>query len=277
MNDVGPDMTRHGPDSPSVAVVAGVHGDEPSGVRAVRRLRAAAEAGDLELERGVLFAIANPPAVAAGERYLDSDMNRSFPGDTDGNREERLAAALVEKTRGMLTLSLHATHSSADPIAMLDSRQPGLLEYAAALPVPYVVDHANGEPGTHSETNDVLTVEAGAQGTEAAAATAEKLALEFLKEADVLPGTPDSTDSSYFSMADPVPKPPSEAYELLVENFERVEAGQVFARAAGEPLRAAETFYPILMSAYGYEDVFGYTGEWLGDGVEAARAAIEAL
>jgi predicted deacylase len=143
-----------------VAVVGGIHGDEPSGVRAVKRLRAA-EAGDLELERGVTFIIASPPAVAADERYLDSNVTRAFPGDPDGDREERLAARLVTETEGLLTLSLHARHSTADSIAVFDSDQPGVMEHAAALPVPYVVDHGGGTSGTHSETNDVVAVKPG--------------------------------------------------------------------------------------------------------------------
>jgi len=76
---VPPDVTVAGPGEPEVAVVGGVHGDEPSGVHAVRTLRQA----DLDLQRGVMFVIANPAAVEAGQRFLDSDLNRMFPGDSE--------------------------------------------------------------------------------------------------------------------------------------------------------------------------------------------------
>ena len=271
-----PDVTTHGPGAPEVAVVGGVHGDEPSGVRAVDRLRDAIERGELDLQRGLALVVANPPAVEAGVRYLDSDLNRSFPGDPDGDREERLAARLVEATRDLLTLSLHATHSEEDPIALFDSAQAGMLEYASDLPVPYVVDHRRAASGSYAEVNDVLTVEAGCQGTEAAAVTAEKLALDFLRSTGTLEGTPDAMDSQYFAMDEQVPKPPGERYELLVENFELVEAGQVFARADAEPLRADAPFYPILMSAWGYTDVFGFKGHKLGESEAEARATLAA-
>ncbi|WP_435193947.1 succinylglutamate desuccinylase [Natronomonas sp. EA1] len=272
---VEPDVTTHGPGDPEIALVGGVHGDEPSGVRAVERLREAAEAGDLELQRGIKLIIANPPAVEANARYLDTDLNRTFPGDPNGNREERLAAKLCAETEGLLTFSIHATHSQDDPIALFDAAQPGVLALAARLPVPYIVDHHGVASGSHSEVNDVLTVEAGCQGTEAAAVTAEKLAIDFLRVTDCLPGTPDTADSRYFSMTEAVPKPPSESYEFLAENFELVREGEVFARADGEAFTADEAFYPILMSAVGYADIFGYKGAKLGDSLGEARAAIE--
>lgn len=256
--------------------MGGVHGDEPSGVRAVERLRTAIDQGELDLQRGLLLAVANPPAVEAGVRYLDSDLNRSFPGDPEGDREARLAAGLVAETRDLLTLSLHSTHSESDPIGLFDSAQTGMLEYAADLPVPYVVDHRLAASGSYAEVNDVLTVEAGCQGAEAAAVNAEKLSLDFLKSTGVLEGTTDAMDSEYFAMDEQVPKPPSETYELLVPNFELVESGAPFARADGETLYADAPFYPILMSAWGYADAFGFKGHKLGDTPEEARATIAA-
>ena len=92
-NDFAPlDVTVRGPGEPEIVVIGGVHGNETGGVRAVRRLREA----DLDLQRGVVFVLANPAAIDAGERYLDSDLNRVFPGDPAGDREEQLAARLCE-------------------------------------------------------------------------------------------------------------------------------------------------------------------------------------
>jgi predicted deacylase len=272
-----PDVTTHGPGEPKVAIVGGIHGDEPSGVRAVERLRTAARADDLDLRAAIKLVIANPPAIAAGKRYLDSDMNRSFPGDPEGNREQRLAARLAAETEGLITLSLHSTHSQDDPMALFDRSQRGMLDIAAGLPVPYVVDHHSVASGSYTEVNDVVTVESGWQGTEEAAVEAEKLAIDFLRLTDVLDGEPKETETGFFSMRDPVPKPPSDAYEFLAENFELVEAGTVFARAGAVELVADESFYPILMSAVGYATIFGYKGIRLGGSVAEAVDTLGAL
>lgn len=47
-------------------------------------------------------------------------------------------------------------------------------------------------------------------------------------------------------------------------SIERVEAGEVFAVAGEERAVADEAFYPVLLSAYGYEDVFGYAADRVG-------------
>jgi predicted deacylase len=54
-------------------------------------------------------------AVEAGDRSLETDLDRSFPGDPDGSLEVRLAARLRAETEGLATLSLRATHPTPSP------------------------------------------------------------------------------------------------------------------------------------------------------------------
>ena len=65
------------------------------------------------------------------------------------------------------------------------------------------------------------------------------------------------------------------SYDLYFENFERVPSGVVYAHADGQDLVADEPFYPILMSEYGYPEIFGYKGEKLGETLAEAREVIE--
>src|SRR5262245_25267842 len=69
------------PQAPLLLVVAGLHGNEPAGVGAARRVvsRLAAEGTRL---RGELVAIAgNRRALARGERYLARDLNRGWTAE----------------------------------------------------------------------------------------------------------------------------------------------------------------------------------------------------
>ncbi|NIB99575.1 succinylglutamate desuccinylase/aspartoacylase family protein [Halobacterium sp. R2-5] len=266
---VPPEVTVAGPGEPEVAVVGGIHGDEPSGVRAVERLREA----DLDLQRGVAFVVANPAAVAADRRFLDSDLNRVFPGDPDGDREHRLADELCDVLDSLVTLSIHGTHSCPEPFALVHRSQPAEYELASKLPVRHVVDHSGVNEGTVTSCGCVVEIEVGIQGTDAAAAAAERQALAFLRRVGALPGSPPRSSPRFYHMTGAVPKPIGADAELYVENFELVPRGTVFARVDDEDLVAEDDFYPVLMSECGYADIFGYEARKLGDSLREIEAS----
>ncbi|QSW99069.1 succinylglutamate desuccinylase/aspartoacylase domain-containing protein [Haloterrigena alkaliphila] len=263
--DFGPlDVTLRGPGEPEVLVIAGVHGDERSGIRAVERLREA----DLDLQRGVAFVLANPAAIEAGERYLDSDLNRVFPGDPDGDREERIAARLCELVEGRTSLSLHGTNAEPTPFALVHSAQEREFELAAELPVPHVVDHWGVNEHTITTCGFTVEIELAAKNSDDVAAAAEHQARAFLERVNALPDEPPDADPDFFHMGESVPKPEGESYEVHAENFERVPEGAVYASVDGEELTADESFWPIMLSADGSADIFGYRGEKIGASLE---------
>lgn len=94
---------------PTLLVVAGIHGDEPSGVRAARSL---ADRGPALRGRLLVLPEANPEALAAESRAAPGagDLNRAFPGRRLGDAAERRAFSLfrlVRTARPDLVLDLH--------------------------------------------------------------------------------------------------------------------------------------------------------------------------
>ena len=250
-------------DDPDVAVVAGVHGDEPCGPTAVEALLD----DPPTFQRPVKFVVANEEALEQGSRYLDDDLNRAFPGDTDvESHERRLARRLLAELDGCTTLALHSTQSYAHPFALVDTVDPETADICARLPIDAVVETAVYAGGRLIDYPGVVEVECGLQWSETAAENARELTRAFLAATGVLPtGSGIETgDAPVFRLTGRVPKASADTYEVLVENFERVEPGDPFASADGEERVAEEPFYPILMSAEGYEDVFGYAGERVG-------------
>ena len=263
------DVHDLGEGEPEVAVVGAIHGDEPCGARAVRRLRDA----DLDVERPVRLIVANEAALDAGVRYLDADLNRVFPGDPDAESHEmRLAAELLDALDGCSTLAIHSTQSYAGPFAVVDSMDEVARGVAPHLPVDAVIQTDAFTEGRLIEHPHTLEVEAGLQGSEAAADNAYWLARAFLAATGAIsaPGADDVLDAggredvSVFRLRERIPKPDAEAYEVFARNFERVEAGERFAAADGEPLLADEPFYPVLLSSNGYRDQFGYVADRVG-------------
>ncbi|MFB6072993.1 MAG: succinylglutamate desuccinylase/aspartoacylase family protein [Halobacterium sp.] len=251
-----------GEGEPELAIVGGIHGDEPCGVRAVQRLSDA----DPDVLRPVKLVVANERALEAGVRYLDADLNRSFDQNVPEDAHEReLAERLAEEVQGCTVLSIHSTQSHADPFAIssgFDEPVPGVVP---ELPVAALVDTRGfGKGRMFAADADILEVEAGLQGTETAAENAYRLAREFLVAVEALPGDSVRRDVPVFEMGESIPKPDADEYEVFVENFERVEAGQTFAAVDGDELVADEPFWPVLLSPYGYPHQFGYRGQQAG-------------
>jgi hypothetical protein len=171
----------------------------------------------------------------------------------------------LQELRGCTVFSMHSTQSFARPFALCDTIDALARSACPYLTVEALVETSRFSEGRLIEHPDVLEVECGLQGSDEAAANAEMLVREFLAAEGALPGDPHpDQEVPVFRMSRRVPKDPGERYEVFVKNFERVDADEPFAAVDGRELVADEPFYPILLSAYGYEDVFGYAGELVG-------------
>jgi succinylglutamate desuccinylase len=251
-----------GDGTPEVAVVGGIHGDEPCGARAVERI----VADDPPVERPVRLVVANEAALARDERYVDVDLNRSFGDDVSPDAHEyALATDLADELADCTVLSLHSTQSHPDPFGIVNGLDGPVAEIAPQLSVQAVVDVDDDEGRLFAlEATDLIEVEAGRQGTDTAAENAYRLAREFLTATEVLPGPTASRNVPVYRLDDRIEKPRAERYEVLAENFVRVDAGEPFAAADGERLVAEHPFVPVLLSARGYEEIFGYASDHVG-------------
>lgn len=251
-------VAQLGSGTPEVAIVAGVHGDEPCGVRAIERLLDDRPS----VERPVKLVVANEEALERRTRFVDEDLNRAFPGDPGAEtHEERLAAKLAAELEGCLAFSMHSTQSHADPFAIVNGVTAAVREICPQLPIAAVVetgDFAEGRLFTEIET---IEVECGLQGTDTAAENADRLTRAFLTAVGALPGDTVRRELPVYRLVQQIPKGSADRYEVFVENFQRVEAGDPFAAADGDTQIAQEPFYPVLMSSYGYQNVFGYAAE----------------
>jgi predicted deacylase len=250
-----------GDGTPELAVVAGVHGDEPCGVRAVERLVDEQPA----VQHPVKLVVANEAALERGVRYVNADLNRVFPADlADDAYERALATRLEAELADCVTLSLHSTQSHAEPFAVVEAVGDLARRVCPRLSIVAVVEAGHVGEGRLFASADLVEVECGLQGTETAAENAYTLAREFLTAVGALPGDTVARDLPVFRLVRPIPKESGDEYEVFVENFEPVDAGETFAAVDGEPLVADEPFSPVLVSPRGYADVFGYAAEKVG-------------
>ncbi|ELY63902.1 M14 family metallopeptidase [Natrinema versiforme] len=253
-------VAQIGSGTPEIAVVAGVHGDEPCGVRAVERLLDERPT----VKRPVKLIVANEEALERQVRFVDEDLNRAFPGSPDAQTHEgRLAAELVAELDGCLTFSMHSTQSHADPFAIVNGVSETAKEIVPQLPVSAMVETSNFAEGRLFSAVDTVEVECGLQGSETAAQNADRLTRAFLTAVGALPGDTVRRDLPVYRLTDVIRKGQADTYEVFVDNFTEVEAGDPFAAADGNEQVADEAFYPVLMSPNGYRNVFGYAAEKL--------------
>ena len=116
---------------PLLLLVGGLHGNEPAGVTAARRVFEALESSGLDSGRLVALA-GNLSALERGERYLDRDLNRVWtdgeaPDGRAGPREMHERRELVEAIRAELEraperavlLDMHSTSAEGAPFCIM--------------------------------------------------------------------------------------------------------------------------------------------------------------
>ena len=264
-------IDRESAGSARVAIVGGIHGDEPAGERIVRRL--ADELGRLDgPDDGsgglVRLIVANEPALAAETRYTDADLNRSFPGDADSDEYERaLAPRLAAELEGMdAVLALHTSHSAPPAFAIFSDLTESVRRTVTGLPVDHVVD-ASGLRSTtlDSTVPHTVSIEVGKQGSEEAVTFGYEACLAFLRAHGAVDDEPPTfSETTVVAGDEEVPKGGGEP-RVHYANFEEIPVGEVFAEDDVYTHRVGEPgVVPILASEHGYEDIFGMYGRVTG-------------
>lgn len=235
---------------PEITVIGSLHGDEPAGQKAIQKVLDS----DLKFQKPVKFIIANEEALAKNERYLEADLNRSFPGNPESNlHEERLASEILEEVGDTKVLDIHTTRSYPDPFAVIKSREDEIIDLVKESNVDYAV-HFPSRSGNIQEFVTGLTVETGLQGTEEATENAVDVIKNFLAAQGALDLEHSNSDPDLFEYFETV----EGNWTFEAENFQKVEEGEVYATRGNEELVAEQEFYPVLMSAHGYEGQLGY-------------------
>ncbi|HEX9998630.1 MAG TPA: succinylglutamate desuccinylase/aspartoacylase family protein [Abditibacterium sp.] len=91
---------------PTIVVIGGLHGDEPAGYLAARKLK------NWKITRGKLVLVpdAHIETIRRGMRGYPRNMNRLFPGKANGDAMEKLAFEiwqLIKTSKPDLVLTLH--------------------------------------------------------------------------------------------------------------------------------------------------------------------------
>ncbi|MFI0609080.1 MAG: succinylglutamate desuccinylase/aspartoacylase family protein [Anaerolineae bacterium] len=198
---------------PTLIVIAGVHGNEPAGVHAARRVLAEL-ARTRPAFRGRFVAISgNRRALASGKRFIDRDLNRHWSASQLAAARERVAAGtagaedreqvelaaaldpVLQAAKGrVFIVDCHSTSSQSAPF-MLFADTLVNREFAAAFPLPLVLgleEQIDGAIFDHYQGRGVVTlgVEGGQHASPEAVDNVEAVIWLALRHAGCLPEMP---------------------------------------------------------------------------------------
>lgn len=278
-----------GPGLPTLVVVSGVHGNEPAGVEASRRVSRTLAHRAERLRGSVVFVVGNVQALALGRRYVDRDLNRAWtadgmaalqrgPGLAEGavvedveQREllEVLDRILDDAQGPVYVLDLHTTSGGGGAFSTVSDtlRNRSL---ALELPVPLVLgleELVEGtlheylgtrgcvtvafESGQHREPAAVDRAEAGIWITLAGTGVVAESDLPELTEARKRLRRDSARLPRVLEMRYRHPVAPADAFRMHpgYGNFHRIRRGEIVAEDRNGPVPAPETGR-ILMPLY---------------------------
>jgi predicted deacylase len=247
---------KRGEGEPEYTISGSLHGDEPAGKKAIEKFIDE----DHEFRKPVQFIIGNEEALEEDVRFLETDLNRAFPGDPESDKhEERLAAKINEMVQGTKLLDLHTTRSYPLPFSTFSDLKDTTRDLLRSAGVKNAALFPE-DGGTLHEQVDGIIVETGFQGTDQAAMNALGVLKNFLAAQGVIEGEYRKSDPNIFRHKETV----EGDWKFLAENFKPVRKGEAYAKNDdGEKLRAEEDFYPVLMSTDGYDGMLGFRAEKL--------------
>jgi uncharacterized protein len=134
-------------DGPRLIVLGAVHGNETCGTRAIERVLAEIDGGELRIERGLLtlVPVSNPLAYAKGQRRGERNLNRGLhPTGTPVEFEDQIANRLCPWLAAHdVLLDLHSFADAGRPFVMLGpTDNDGTLE-------PFANARAEGRLAAH--------------------------------------------------------------------------------------------------------------------------------
>ena len=236
------------------------HGDETVGLKVVKEIE------KLNIDKDILtFQTANKKAFELKKRFVDQDLNQSFPGKKKGNHEQMLAYSISPKIKKAdFVIDIHSTTSNLKDALIVTKLDRATKKYIEAVKPRYVlVMKLGSDRALISQAKVGLAFEYGKNNDPEALKKIVNDTKRIFYHAGVINTKPKEKKRvpKYFDVASKVDKP--EGYKLLkkIRNYRIVRQGEVFAVKGNKTLVADEDFYPILFGEKNYKDFFGFKGK----------------
>jgi succinylglutamate desuccinylase len=286
-------MYTTGRRGPMVVLLGGIHGNEPAGVHALRRVLTRLQSERLPLAGKLVAVCGNLEALGRGQRFVSRDLNRQWlaaniarlrardPATDDSeDREQRELLRVFDQCvaeaegRPVLFLDLHTSSSDGPPFCCMGDTIPNR-GIAFGLQVPVILGLEETVDGAvleyFNELGQVaITIEGGRHDSEHTVARLEAAVWLGLITAGVLPESsiPEADELRRELRAASRGAPPvveirrhhkitaADRFVMLpgFESFQPISKGQVLARDRNGEVRAHERGLMLLPLYQGLGD-----------------------
>lgn len=286
---------------PTLIVIGGLHGNEPSGIEAMRRVAARLASAPGRIRGDLVMLAGNVRALERGVRFIHHDLNRGWTGerlatlraaeavqelDAEDYEQlelaEELEQALASARGPAYLLDLHATSAEGIPFALC--RDDAVVRrFAGAFPLTLVLgllEAIDGTLATYLGTHCITVAVEGGQNADPASARNHEAVIRLaLSAAGIVEAASPASlaDDRAVLAASRGELPPvlrvhhrhaiAAGDHFRMEpgyaNIQRIAANQLLARDSGGEIRAPGAGY-ILMPLY---QAMGEDGFFLGSEV----------
>jgi len=252
---------------PRILVNICSHGNEILGLKIEKLFK------NIKIINGsITFNIGNQEAVDKKVRFIDSDLNRSFPGKKNGNKEEVIAYNIMKYIKHFdYLIDIHSTVSGLKNSIIVEDysiKVKKIISVCKNADTVLVMSATSGSSIFRTCVADKIpgiAFEYGDNSIETARRTFEDLIsiLSYLKVVDPrINKKIRNTNLKKFNCYDVIKKKDGDIFKKGLNNFKLIKKGEIIKFDKNKnPVVADEDFYPILIGEKNYKDIFGFKGK----------------
>jgi succinylglutamate desuccinylase len=237
------------------------HGDESIGLHIKKELE------KIKIDNGILeFIIGNEMASQLNKRFIDQDLNRSFPGNSKGNHEQRIAAKLLPIIKSAdLVIDIHSTTSDLKDALIITKLNKKTKEYIKVINPKYLLwMRVTKDNALISNAKIGIAFEYGSDTSKVAIDNTVRDIKNLLVHLRVInlknKEHKKLNKTRFFEVKKTVLKLPGYILSKKVKNYKLIRAGVIYASSKEGFLKAKKDFTPILFGEKNYSDIFGFEG-----------------
>jgi tryptophanyl-tRNA synthetase len=195
------------------------------------------------------FVLANEKAFEENKRFIDSDLNRSFPGNTEGNYEERRAVELLKKIKDFeYVLDLHSSSNSCPLFGIITKPNKEKIDFAKKLGLKRLVIMSPSFVSGKSLIDFAkcgISLEIGPHGRKENINEVLELINHFAENKNF------SESLEIFEIFALIKK---QAKNILITNFKEVKQGEIISEDETGKQLAEYDFIPVIVGEEAYGD-----------------------